>query len=117
MDYDPLSEVTDEALRLSAAVLEALSLLGERELFMDLPGVIPGEKERLTGLFMALLNNIRTGIANNPSKLWLMQQFKPILEKVENEDTEGREHFGDHVELIMDILDIESSDGLLSYYL
>lgn len=33
------------------------------------------------------------------------------LESVEGEDTEGREHFGMEIELIMDILGIDSSDG------
>jgi len=46
-----------------------------------------------------------------------MQQFKPSLEELYGEDTEARDHYGDHLELIMDILDIESSDGILSFYL
>ena len=46
-----------------------------------------------------------------------MQQFQPTLELVETEDTEAREDFGEHLERIMDILHIESSNGLLNRYL
>jgi hypothetical protein len=46
-----------------------------------------------------------------------MRQFQPSLEAVRMEDTEGRDHFGTHIERVMDILHIESSDGLLGFYL
>jgi hypothetical protein len=46
-----------------------------------------------------------------------MRQFQAQLEPMFQEDTEAREHFGLELEAIMDILRIESSDGLLSYYL
>jgi len=46
-----------------------------------------------------------------------MKQFQRFLVKVEGEDTEGREHFGMEIEEVMDILGIESSDGLLAFYL
>lgn len=36
---------------------------------------------------------------------------------VADEDTEGGDHFGQEIEVLMDILGIERSDGLLSFYL
>ena len=36
---------------------------------------------------------------------------------MDQEGSEAREHFGMELEHIMDILGIESSDGMLSYYL
>jgi hypothetical protein len=50
-------------------------------------------------------------------KLWVMAQFRNALVPVAHEDTEGREHFGAELESITDILSIESSDGLLTFYL
>ena len=46
-----------------------------------------------------------------------MKQFQPFLDIAMDEDTEGREHFAGHLAMIMDILEIESSDGLLGFYL
>ena len=46
-----------------------------------------------------------------------MRQFQRSLVRVENEDTEGRDHFGTELETIMGVLGIESSDGLLTFYL
>ncbi len=57
------------------------------------------------------------GIEGNSTKLWVMRQFQIALERVEQEDTEARERFGAALEEIMEILDIESSDGLLAAYL
>jgi hypothetical protein len=47
----------------------------------------------------------------------VLEQFQPSLEAAESEDTEGREHFGTELEMIMEILGIDSSDGLLTHYL
>ena len=65
----------------------------------------------------SILGTLINGLLQNPSKLWVMETFLPELEIIEMQDTEAKEHFGDHLEIIMDILNIESSDGLLSYYL
>ena len=68
-------------------------------------------------LFDEILDRLIAGIAQNPGKLRALTQFKPSLEKVESEDTEAQEDFGEHLERLMDILGIESSDGLLGFYL
>jgi hypothetical protein len=83
-----------------------------------LPGVdTTVERERLSKVLNALLDGLLAGIEKNPSKLWVLAQFQPALAQVQMEDTESREHFGMEIENIMDILGIESSDGLLSFYL
>ncbi len=117
MDYDPFEELIDEPLRIDKETLRKLVSLRDSEIFSELPGSIPGEKEWLSGLLIKLINYLVSGIEENPSKGWVMQQFKPSLEELYGEDTEARDHYGDHLELIMDILDIESSDGILSFYL
>lgn len=56
-------------------------------------------------------------MSTNPTKLWVLAEFQRSLALVENEDTEGREHFGTELKSIMDVLGIGSSDGLLAAYL
>lgn len=118
MNYDPLSEVTDEPLPVDQQIVQNLSEFRKSDKFNDLPGTNnQEERNRLSERLNALLNKLIEGITNNPSKLWVMTEFKQVLESVEVEDTEAREHFGNYLEQIMDILAIESSDGLLDFYL
>ncbi len=113
----PIENINDRPLTYSDSIITELRALRDGPLFEDLPGEIPGEKEMLTDSFINLTNQIIEGIADNPSKLWVMQQFKPYVAEFFMADTEARDHYGDHVELIMDILNIQSSDGLLAHYL
>lgn len=118
MTYDPLSEIVDEPLTINEAVVNQLTAFREQPHLIGLPGVDPTlERERLSKVLVGLVDTLLDGIQANPSKLWVMSQFQHYLVLVEKEDTEGREHLGMEVEEIMDILGIESSDGLLSFYL
>ena len=118
MDYDPLSEVIDEPLSIGQTVLDELQEFRQAEKLADLPGVdMVDEKARLSTVLDALLDRLLEGVAAHPSKLWVLTEFQTALELVEDEDTEAREHFGMDLESIMDILGIESSDGLLTAYL
>lgn len=115
MDYDPISEVIDEPLSIDRNVLVELQELRHAEKLADLPGVDTGdEKARLSTVLDNLLDRLLLGVETHPSKLWVLTEFQAALELVESEDTEGREHFGTELESIMNILGIESSDGLLA---
>jgi hypothetical protein len=118
MTYDPLSEVIDESIAIDASVVEQLWTFRHAAKLTNLPGVdVTEERERLAKVLNDLVDRLLNGIEKHPTKLWVLKQFQPSLESVEGEDTEGREHFGMEIESIMEILGIESSDGLLSYYL
>lgn len=118
MTYDPLSEVINEPLHIDGRAIASLTEFRSREKLLHLPGIDTTlERERLLKILNALLDELLAGIEKNPSKLWVLAQFQHALVQVQMEDTEGREHFGMEVEHIMDILGIESSDGLLSFYL
>lgn len=118
MTYDPLVEVVDEPLAIDAGVMERLREYRRAPKLRHLPGVdVTEERERLEHILDDLVDRLLDGVEENPSKLWVLTQFQPSLASVEGEDTEAREHFGMEVETIMDILDIDSSDGLLSFYL
>jgi hypothetical protein len=118
MNYDPLSEVIDEPLDVNEVVVGKLDAFRIKDKFSLLPGVDTTlERERLSKVIDGLTDALIAGIEANPTKLWVMGQFQVYLVQVEEEDTEGREHFGMELEELMDILGIESSDGLLSAYL
>lgn len=116
--YDPLSEVIDSPLSITADTLGLLREFRASEKFTDLPGLNRSEEQsRLSAALDGLLDQVIAGVQANPSKLWVMRQFQPVLDSLRSEDTEGREHFGAHLGQVMDILGIESSDGLLGFYL
>jgi len=118
MTYDPLSDVVDEPLSISPEAVQQLEAYRVSQKFTELPGTDTAEEQaRLSRIFNELLERLIAGLHENPSKLWVMRQFQPSLDAVRMEDTEGRDHFGMHLERVMDILNIESSDGLLGFYL
>lgn len=117
-DYDPLSEIIDEPLTITLATLEQLQAFRLAKKLEHLPGIdTTQEKARLSDVLNDLADRLISGVESQPTKLWVMTQFEKSLRLVKREDTEAREHFGMELEDIMDILAIESSDGLLTAYL
>lgn len=118
MDYDPISEVIDDPLSIDSSILEELKAFLGAEKLDNLPGIdSAAEKARLSNVLNGLVDRLLCNIEANPSKLWVLTEFQKAMVLVEREDTEGREHFGMEMENIMDILGIDSSDGLLTAYL
>jgi hypothetical protein len=118
MDYDPFDEVFDETLHVNADTINELIKFRGAEKLKNLPGInVSAERERFSILLNELIDQLVVGLIQNPTKLWVMRQFQKTLEIVRTEDTEIRDHFGLDLETVMDILAIESSDGILSYYL
>jgi hypothetical protein len=118
MAYDPMSDVEDAPLFIVPRVLEQLRAFRDGPKLADLPGVNPSaERERLAVVLDDLATRLLAGVEAHPTKFWVMKQFQQSLELVQEEDTEAREHFGSELERLMDILGIESSDGLLAFYL
>jgi hypothetical protein len=90
----------------------------QAEKLENLPGIdTADEKTRLSKVLNGILDHLLDGVEVHPTKLWVMTEFQIALKQVEGEETEGREHFGMELEYTMDILGIESSDGLLAAYL
>jgi hypothetical protein len=118
MSYDPLSEVIDEPIDVDDSTVMKLQILKAVDKFGSLPGENTSEeKKRLSAILNDLLLRLIGGVQANPTKLWILAEFQQSLALVENEDTEAREHVGAELELIMDVLGIESSDGMLAAYL
>ena len=118
MSYDPLSEVVDAPIEIDETMVVKLHILRVVEKFTDLPGVNTlEERASLSGVLNDLLDRLIGGVQVNPRKLWVLAEFQHSLKLLEGQDTEGRDHFGTKLESIMDVLGIESSDGLLAAYL
>jgi hypothetical protein len=65
----------------------------------------------------ALLSRLVAELAAHPTKSFVLAEFAQTLDGVRATDTEDRERFCGYLEEIMDILDIESSDGLLNTWM
>lgn len=118
MDYDPIADVEDAPLFIVPRVLDGLRAFRAAPKLPDLPGVdTREERARLGALLDKLADRLLEGVQAHPTKFWVMKQFQQTLEAVEDEDTEACEHVGTALEELMDILGIDSSDGLLSFYL
>ena len=118
MTVDPLNDVQDAPLTITPETLAQLQAFAAAEKFTHLPGLNTSEEQaRLSAALNSLLATLIAGLPQNPSKLWVMAQFQPVMDSLYGEDTEGKEAFGAHLGQVMDILGIESSDGLLGFYL
>ena len=105
-------------LPIGASSIEALQALRKQDKFADLPGYdAQQEKLRCSNAVNELLDRLIAGIEANPRKSWVLEQFTPTLRAACKEDTEARERFGPYLEAVMDILGIDGSDGMLTYYL
>ena len=115
---DPRAAVVDESLIVDDLALQALRDFRREEKLALLPGVdTSDERARLTHKLNDLADVLLRDVERSPSKRWVMSQFQRALEGMDQKDTEAREHFGMELEHVMDILGIESSDGLLTHYL
>jgi hypothetical protein len=118
MARDPMSSVTDAPLFVVPRMLEQLRAFRDGPKLADLPGVNPSpERERLAVVLDSMADRLLAGIDKHPTKFWVLKQFQQSLEMVRDEDTEAREHLGTELERIMEIVGIESADGLLTSYL
>lgn len=118
MRGDPFELVRDAPLFVVPRMLDQLRGYRTGAKLADLPGPNPSaERERLAAELDGLSERLLAGIAAHPSKFWVLKQFQRSLEAVQGEDTEAREHFGEELERLMAIVGIDSSDGVLAYYL
>jgi hypothetical protein len=74
MNYDPISEVIDEPLAVSAESVQPLIALRDSEHFDSLPGTNTAEeKARLSQVLTDLLDRLINDLLSNPSKQWVMR--------------------------------------------
>lgn len=98
MARDPLANVADAPLFIVPRVMDAL-----RAYRASAP---PGALDALAATLLA-------GIEAHPTKFWVMLQFRKTLESIGDGEAAARDHLGGELEKLMDILGIDSSDGVL----
>lgn len=103
MARDPLACVVDAPLFIVPRVLDGLRAYRAAS---------PCLMEELDRLVAALL----AGIEAHPTKFWVMKQFQETLERVAGEDAALRDLVGAELEKLMDVLGIDSSDGVLGIH-
>lgn len=64
-----------------------------------------------------LVDSLISGIRENPNKAFVLDVFREKLEYFRDEETEEIEQATGYCEYIMDILNIESSDGVLNTFI
>jgi len=97
---------------------EKISKFNEREEHDYYPGA-PDEtvRARCEKAINQMVAELISGLPENPKKEYVLSTFAKHLKKLEMEDTEEREEACYYCEKIMEILSIESSDGVLNTWL
>ncbi|MFO0618405.1 MAG: hypothetical protein U0414_37775 [Polyangiaceae bacterium] len=115
-DEDPLGAVVDHPLAVTSSMLDELARLRARP---KLGGGIlrPEEIVMLEPMLDAILDELIAGLATHPAKRWVLERFQPRLIALAYDDTEVREHFSEALWTIMQIVGVESSDGVIAHYL
>lgn len=118
MAADPFEQVADAPLFVVPRMLEALRDYRAGPKLADLPGPNPSpERERMASELDRLAGALIDGIEAHPTKFWVLKQFQQSLVAVQQEDAEAREHFGNELERLLEIVGVDSSDGVVEHYL
>ena len=104
-------------------MLAQLNALRERPKFVAEPGTLynglrPEEVRQVAEHKLNdLIERLISGAGDPPAKDFVLAQFAETLDRFPGSDTEDRERMCDYLSEIMDILVIESSDGLLNRWM
>jgi len=107
----------------AAAALAKLADLKARPKFKEISGTIyngmrPEHERQIAEAHLNdLIERLITELPNVPTKASVMHHFAETLALFPGQDTEDRERMCHYLEQIMDIFEIESSDGLLNRWL
>lgn len=113
----------DQKLEVTQDRLAKLAALRDKRKYVELPGTNyiglrpEPDRQRAELQMNALIDRLRDGLAANPSKKFVLGEFRITLDEFEPGDTEDREQLLRYLESIMDILGIASSNGLLSRWM
>jgi len=116
-DYDPIIQVIDRPLDITKSTISALEAYLAEPKYEGGLVLHEGERKVLTHLVNALTKRLIDTIEENPTKLWVMKQLQVTFPHLPNGDTEVREHYGEGIYRITEILGIRSTNGLSAYYL
>ena len=108
-------------MKIDAAVFDELLALKVEKKFeahILYPGA-PNEQIRIKceALINNLIDTLINDLSSQPKQAFVLMKFKIHLENFNGEDTEEKERVCEYCEQIMEILGIESSDGVLNNWL
>ena len=110
----------DQTLILTSAAFDQLAALRCAPKFQE-EGLYraPTEEIRKSGelAINTMLDRLKLGLRNSPQKSYVLSEFLELLRAFESADTEEREKACTYCEQVMDLLGIESSDGVLNTWL
>jgi hypothetical protein len=115
--------MADQTLHVTPAMLDNLNNLKTKLTFGPDPETMytgvsdPAERKSAQLVFANLVDVLARDLSKHPSKVFVLQQFELALSRAPVFDTEDRERAGIYCEKIMDVLSIESSDGVLNRWL
>jgi hypothetical protein len=107
-------------LVISDATLEQLrEFRAEPKFYEDMSVFYPGAADEATRIrcesqLNGLIDRLLSNLPKHPTKQYVLTEFRATLTPIEMEDSEERDQFLGYLERIMDIVGIESSDGLLN---
>jgi Domain of unknown function (DUF4844) len=110
----------DQALILTSAVVDQLAALRSAPKFQEEGLYRPPTEEIRKSAELAInnmLDRLRSGLPRSPQKAYVLSEFLEMLKAFEGGDTEEREKACTYCERVMDLLGIESSDGVLNAWL
>lgn len=117
------SQGSGDLLKIDGSTITKLKEFRHKKKFLaDDRLLYPGAGSEATRILLEskineLADRLISGIAINPRKSFVMDQFRVTLAQCVEFDTENRERICSYMEEIMDILGIESSDGLLNRWM
>lgn len=117
--------MTIKTIDLPADVLIRLEILRAIPKFMPddtryLPyvGYLPAEKRpEAEAQLNDLIDRISASIQSEPTKAFVLKEFRKTFDYFETSDTEDRERFCSYLENIMDAIGMESSDGAINEWM
>jgi hypothetical protein len=115
--------VTEQTIQVTPHMLVQLSALrGELNFGPDersgYTGVHnPVQRAAADRAFSDLVDKLVKELPKQPSKIFVLNEFKRTLSSLDLSDTEDRERAANHCERIMGVVGIKSSDGVLNFWL
>src|SRR5688572_3056811 len=110
--------MSDQTLNITPEVLQQLAAL-RAELKFQKEDFYPGApteeiRRRSENAVNTMLDTIRSELSRSPQKAYVLSEFLVMLAAFESADSEEREQACSYCERVMEILNIESSDGVLN---
>ena len=115
--FSGVAAVSVQELKVTPKLLSDLRVFRLEPKFAD-GGIYqaPSEAVRITAAahLNELLDRLVAAIAAHPTKAFVLSEFRRTLTKFDSADSEERDQLLAYLERIMDIVGMESSDGLLN---